>query len=1161
MKMVESYRITAIRLVEFHNLGTTTVELPEGGHLFLLGDNGSGKTTLLDAIHLVLTAGREMEFNSAARVAGAKDSGGRSYQGVVLRYNAVTGRPFREAGITYAALELKSNTGRVLSLAVGLAAEGMDVAIERWGGFASVPVAELPLTIAENGRQRAAALNEFKKAMAGLTGGRAFTHINEYADAVGDRLFGGAEKYADVCKLLRTGKAYREIAARAANYDELFRQLLEDPSRDTFEPLLKGLRELEESKAKLEQIDERAKYLTDLQRESDKLADRRLRLSLVDWVEADSARGRAEALEEQLAAAIASGLAEKQELEKRAVEAQAETERLRGRLSELRAKDSSGLVAREKQARLRLEHAARRTDEARNIAETQYRQLTDEQKSLARIRKERAARAKADGEAIQKLANASGLPLGALTDALFAVANGEAGVTVDPPFEEARRTAAVCRETRIRTAYEAERMCLTAQEAQAKADEELKRLTTRGESLPQVAGFATARENLRAAMVSAQPIYELLEPAPGCDARHVALLERWLGDDFLATWLASEDQSDEVRRLAWREGTSAVAVRGVNGAVEPTVLTPWLGSFLSYTESDPEAIRLVASHLAASQGPNDATFLDMKTWSYRCREGLFSDAKPRLIGRKAREAEQARLLRAAEGRLVEAERDVKVARKAQVEADRAVASIKLLEEQVDASRTASWRLGESCRQAIECVTRAEDGHRSATERLGSCQVDEKLVRDELEDLHLQMREAGIDETLEKKIAALERKIETSADQERRVHEQCGAVNSRIKGLRNQQDVCHADAQRATQETERIAATLAGIVPEGLTMIEFVRQTDASLLTAGADYASARERLYADGRVAETTIAQKIRDARGEDYSFAFDVAANVITDRRGSVLKEVIADESRSLNELRELIDRQSREVFERIFMGEVMQRLYINYMQIDGLVKRIQRKLAGRRFGSNRYAFTVSPLPEYEGFVELVRKGHLLDATDGKDELRMYLEAHREEIMNADVDAVPPIFDYRKWFRFQLKVLVENEEGKVIDRKLKSMGSGGEQAVPNYLLILTVSEFLYHGSESSDPPKVAPLLFDEAFYGIDSARRDQLLAFADDLGLQLFVSSPDQDGVKREIRHSVSLIVVKDEKLDVHLSPIQWNNVPVQGGLFGNEGPAVGMTVLDETC
>lgn len=344
------------------------------------------------------------------------------------------------------------------------------------------------------------------------------------------------------------------------------------------------------------------------------------------------------------------------------------------------------------------------------------------------------------------------------------------------------------------------------------------------------------------------------------------------------------------------------------------------------------------------------------------------------------------------------------------------------------------------------------------------------------------------------------------------------------------------------------------------MADFVRKKAPDLLAPQADFAAYREKFYSEACLAEAAIGQKIRDPKGESYSFSFDSKANVITDRRGSALQDVIDDESRRLEELREIIDRRSREVFERIFMGEVMQRLYVNYMQVDGLVKRIQRKLAGRRFGSNRYEFTVSPLPEYEGFVELVRKGHLLDATDGKDELRAYLEAHREEILNADADAVPSIFDYRKWFRFQLKVLVENEEGKVIDRKLKSMGSGGEQAVPNYLLILTVAEFLYHGGESSDPPKAAPLLFDEAFYGIDAARRDQLLAFAEDLGLQLFVSSPDQDGVKREIRHSVSLIVVKDENLDVHLSPIHWNNAPVQGGLFGGEGPAVGMTVLDET-
>jgi hypothetical protein len=51
-----------------------------------------------------------------------------------------------------------------------------------------------------------------------------------------------------------------------------------------------------------------------------------------------------------------------------------------------------------------------------------------------------------------------------------------------------------------------------------------------------------------------------------------------------------------------------------------------------------------------------------------------------------------------------------------------------------------------------------------------------------------------------------------------------------------------------------------------------------------------------------------------------------------------------------------------------------------------------------------------------------------------------------------------------------------------------------------------------------------------------------------LFVSSPDQDGVKHEIRHSVSLIVIKDENLNVHLRPVVWSNVPSQGDLFKEE-------------
>lgn len=349
MKIRDDFRITAIRLVEFHNLGTTTVELPEGGHLFLLGDNGSGKTTLLDAVHLVMTAGREMELNSAARVAGAKDSGGRTMQGIVLRYNAATGRPFRETGITYAAIELRTPSEKVLSLVVGLSAEGMDVAFERWGGLAPVPVAELPLDIQDDGRLRARTQSEFKQGITSIPGGRSFAHASDYREAVANRVFGGEAKYADVCRLLRTGKAYREIAARAENYDDLFRQLLEDPSRETFEPLLKGLRELDESEAKFSELDARADYLSSLQSENARLSRLRLEMQLVDWFEATARRTRAAEEFARLDAAIQEGEVEVDRQEKQALEAADEARRGRERLNALKAKDSTGLLGREKE--------------------------------------------------------------------------------------------------------------------------------------------------------------------------------------------------------------------------------------------------------------------------------------------------------------------------------------------------------------------------------------------------------------------------------------------------------------------------------------------------------------------------------------------------------------------------------------------------------------------------------------------------------------------------------------------------------------------------------------------------------------------------------------------------------------------------------------------
>ena len=1164
MKPRENYRITAVRVVEFHNLGTTTIEIPEGGHLFLLGDNGSGKTTILDAIHLVLTAGREMEFNSAARVAGAKDSGGRTIQGIVLRYNAVTGRPMRETGITYAAVELKSDTGRVVSLAVGLAADGMDVAFERWGGIASVPVADLPLAVEESGRLRAATQAEFKRGITALTGGKYYGHINDYADAVGARLFGGEAKYADVCKLLRTAKAYREIAARAANYDDLFRKLLEDPSRDTFEPLLKGLRELEESKGRLEQIDERAAYLNELRRESERLEKLRFHADLVAWAEADAKRTVAERDGAAIAESEQAAQKELASLEGEWAALKDDVARARERLSDLRAKDKTGLVGQEKAAVQRLSEAERKLSDAERVLAEDRRSAQEAEKAAKSAREHRASALRKQAGDLMSAGKTANFSSGGIADALY----GADARDLTELFAEARVRATAEINARSDAAFQARAEAEVAQRETEERRKELDAIRARGENLPDVPGFAEVREEVRAKMLGARPLYELLEPASGCDARHLAFVERLVGDDFLATWVVRSDEADQVRRIVWSATTSGqqqgvcptVSVRGESDDVSVNDLAPWLGTFVSFEESDVEAVRLLARHLAAKVGPKDGDFLSQKTWLFRGREGLLAAAKPRLIGAKARAAEQARLEKAAEARLAEAERQEKVALKKSTTCERSLSALQAFMASLEDARDVSVRETSAVNAAEAELRRIADRASISEARAEEHRRAVAVCRDELEDVRVKMRAEGIDGSLEKRIASAEKTVrdkERAADVAR---ERIGGVCGRIEGLAKARAAREAEAVEAAARASDMLSRFAVRIPEGQDVARFAAEEFPQLAVEGADYSALREGLAKESGAAEAKIEQRIRDQKGESYAFSFDRAANSITDRRGSALSEVLADETRRVEELRGVLDKKSREVFEQIFMGEVMRRLYLDLMRITDLTGRIQRQLAGRKFGSNRYAFSISPIPEYEGFVRLVRKGYALDSGGEKDELRDYLELHRDEILNADIDTVPDIFDYRKWFRFELKVVTENEEGRVIDRKVKSMGSGGEQAVPNYLLILTVAEFLFHGGDGVEPPKTALLLFDEAFYGIDAARRDQLLAFADALGLQLFVSSPDQDGVKREIRHSVSLIVVKDENLDVHLTPVVWRNVATQGDLLGGDAPEVGMTVKEET-
>jgi hypothetical protein len=199
-----------------------------------------------------------------------------------------------------------------------------------------------------------------------------------------------------------------------------------------------------------------------------------------------------------------------------------------------------------------------------------------------------------------------------------------------------------------------------------------------------------------------------------------------------------------------------------------------------------------------------------------------------------------------------------------------------------------------------------------------------------------------------------------------------------------------------------------------------------------------------------------------------------------------------------------------------------------------INRLLEGRSFGNNTYSIKIRPNERYEHLVKLITSFSHYNS-EVMEQLEIFFQDHKNELIDTPPGAIPEILDYRNWYRYEMCVNTSSSgEGTVMDSRVKSVGSGGEQAVPNYLLVLTIAHFMFSGSKV----KLNTLLFDEAFYGIDSQRRDQLMGFATDLGLQLFVASPDQDGAKDEIAFSTSLIVVKGVDYEVHLHPYYWSSV-----------------------
>lgn len=1144
------YRITKVRLVNFHNFVNETIDVRDGGHLFMLGDNGSGKTTVLDAIHYVLTAGESMEFNSAARVAGAKQ-GGRSIHGVVLRYNIEKGALNPNGGTTYAALEIAGRNDRPVSICIGVSTHSMEESIERWGVIKECPVSELPLTHEKNGKTCVTTMNELKQAV-GAT--NFYRQIGSYAEELASRFFSDRETFRDVCKFLATGKAYREIASKTGDYHLLFRELLQEPPRDVFEEVITQLKSLEESRQDLDKLRNKFGYVQTLDKLQSAVQEARIDVAAMRWQERNLA-----AREYQAGYDIAMEHCSAEE--HRLADLTEDAKRLKNileadelRLSELRHKDADGLVFKER-------GAANLSERAHDNHEQSKRKLVIAQQaheeSTEKLLIAREGLCKQSQHFMRSLQSSGrGLPFS--TSALSSVLEDAQKSDIpeqdlaELPILELRTNADELMQTVSRqlALTEERREGLLRRRAVIEAD--MKERQLRGEATPLVKGFSQAQRLLQQRMINAFSLYEKLVPASGVSHRELAALEQLLGDAVLATWVTDEASANDVRSLIFREfPEQGLAVVSEN--THPIHLD-WLKSYFNVKDSDEKALIALQHILNDKYGPHVEPFLNASILRFRLREQLRQDAPPRLLGAEVRRREGERELRALEKQLGQLEKELKEATAEQNE---------LLDQQgkLNHLRTLLHEIAQDIGRLRDGVLKTahdeairKNDHVNARADCMQREEELQIAKEAHADILLAMRKAGI-EGLQEMLRELEKRISKRKTEYDKDIEETGVIKQRIANFKQVCTKALADQADALVLRNTYQETLLALVMPKVTLNEFI----LARCTTGRDAGSAS---IADSRCALLTTAdaqsqsalvtsEKIRNTviqnEGIAFGFVYDEPTNALTDRRGRILAEVLQDTSRLLQEQEELINEQTLKLFRQLVMDNLVGALQRHVLRLNEMSRRIGKLLKDRTFGNNRYAFTITPVENRKRLYDLICNYRALDRDQTEGDLRAFIEDHAEEIKNTEVGSIPAVLDYRNWFRYELKVLTTDEQGVVMDRKVKSIGSGGEQAVPNYLLVLTIAHFLF----DKERIRLPVLIFDEAFYGIDAGRRDQILGFASDLELQLFVASPDQDGVKKEIPFSTSIFVLKDAACNVHLYPYHWNAAPKQLDLLDTSANA----------
>ncbi|PKL39284.1 MAG: hypothetical protein CVV41_21775 [Candidatus Riflebacteria bacterium HGW-Riflebacteria-1] len=1142
--MIKGFAIKRIRLINFHNFIDETIEI--NGHLFLIGGNGSGKTTVLDAVHFVLTAGKySMELNSAARMAGQPRTLGRTLQGIFLRYDLERGQRNNDKTIGYAVLEFeKPGSEERFCLGCGALATNLQTAPHIWGFEAPGRLDQLELTVRQGEEVFPVNQEDLKSRNCKVY------NRDRYVEVIAEKFFDSRSSYRETMKLIAAGKSYRELVSRFQDQSQLFRELLPPPDEAGYHEIQSTLQDIEKMQADIEDQKARVDLLRNLAIELAEALKQRERIGRFAYMHADHRRQHSE---DELKGFVEAEKKAQQELvqNRAAIEGhEQELSRITARVEILKDSDAwkSSLLLTE------LRSQATRSQAALQEVERRLNRQRAEISKLATQQQESRAQLESFWQKLcGQYEECRQLP-----DQADLSAPEPAQHEFRPQHQHLNSRLQSLRNGCAEESAQLEHASKERKKRGAELNKQISRLRAEKEAAPDAAGYTALEQRLTEGNIEFVPFFKTIEPAAEMSDALGRVIEEIVGPQRLCAILVAGNQQKKAQAAGIAEAYNVPVIDACEN-LPPSPAPGGLRRFLTFK-----------GDFAAAAETYAAVILDAYRHVYSDEELLHSGESNMVsAGGLVREDGSLRRVDATTNRFVgtaarESTRREQIAI-LQAQAEEEAAALKTLHEGLDAVRSRQNQIG----AMIEALSRISPEMFSRYQH----EIEQLVARIKAADELRQEDEAQV-LTLERERAVLEEKINAiaqtaeSADYEATEAElaqlarakkeredllsQCRCQQGRLENTieNTRQEMQHAAGVLEKRKSEfsaqqaRLLSLLTEVDEGSLRQYVYVTQRgqqlkpencEARLREGEREFAGQQQKI--ESLLQHNTILQR-------DFSFAFDKEALVIQNRDGNQLAELARQHQQSYDEACAILDAKNRKLFEDIIFRDIVHRLCREEETLNQTIRQMNALLSELKFGNTVYSFKMQLRSEFKEFRELIRKVSLTDEV-ARGQLRDYFDAHRQSLVREGSE-LPDFLDYRKWHDVVLQARsVGASKDVILSRRQLSMGSGGEQSVPNYILLLSLAKVHLDHTRS----RIRIILMDEAFYGIDPQRRDELLSFADRLDLCLIIAHPELDGVTEAMSNTTTLLVEKTHAGDIYLGKCDFTQKKPQG-LFDEPPP-----------